>query len=132
MSDAIGLTYWVPESPEHIYDCWLSSKLHSDFTGGEAVIDPVVGGKFSAWDGYIDGKTLELEPRRRFVQSWRTSQFPKDAPDSRLEIRVEAEKEGTRIHLTQTNIPTGQGAMYEEGWQDHYFLPLTKWLLQRS
>ncbi|HZY42176.1 MAG TPA: SRPBCC domain-containing protein, partial [Anaerolineae bacterium] len=90
-----------------------------------AQIDPRVGGAHSAWDGYITGTTLELETDRRIVQSWRTSEFPADSPDSRLEIVLEAVAGGTRLTLKHSNIPAGQGASYESGWAENYFEPMT-------
>src|SRR5579863_5920688 len=75
----------VPASCEDVYLAWLSSELHSAMTGGEAVVDPVVGGQFTAWGDYIVGTTLELEPFHRIVQSWRTSQFNDDDTDSQIE-----------------------------------------------
>jgi activator of HSP90 ATPase len=93
-------------------------------TGGSADIDPRVGGAHSAWDGYITGITLELEPDHRIVQSWRTSEFPADSPDSRLEITLETVSDGTRLTLRHSEIPTGQGASYESGWVENYFQPM--------
>ena len=75
-----------PASPQEIYSTWLSSKGHSAMTGSPATVSAKVGGEFDAWDGYIHGKNLELEPGKRIVQSWRTSEFSADEPDSRIEI----------------------------------------------
>ena len=83
----------------------MDSKKHGEFTGDKAKIDPKVGGKFSAWDGYILGKTLELEPFKRIVQSWRTTEFPKDAPDSKLEVLLETEGKGARVHVDPYQYP---------------------------
>ncbi len=87
-------------------------------TGASAKVTAKVRGKFSAWDGYIEGRTLELVPHRRIVQAWRTTEFPPDAPDSRLEITLKKEKDGTRITIAHSGFPTGQGAGYKKGWID--------------
>lgn len=75
------LSETIEASPERVFDAWMSSEGHTAMTGGEAHIDPSVGGDYDAWDGYISGKTLELEPGRRIVQSWRTAEFATDEPD---------------------------------------------------
>ncbi len=93
-------------------------------TGGAATSEPEVGGACTAWDGYIEGRYLELESPRRIVQTWRTSEFPSDAPDSRLEVRLEAVEGGTRITFVHAGIPEGQGSSYEQGWVDHYLEPM--------
>ncbi len=124
MADSFEVSTVFTVSAERLYRAWLSSDEHGAMTGGAAQIEPTVGGKFNAWDGYITGATLELEPYRRIVQSWRTSEFPADAPDSRLEILLDENADGTRLTLKHSNIPAGQGSGYESGWVDNYFDPM--------
>ncbi len=124
MSDSFEISIVLAASAQKVYEAWLSSHEHSAMTGGAAQISPTVGGTFSAWDGYITGATLELEPYRRIVQSWRTIEFPADAPDSQLEILLEESADGTLLTLKHSNIPAGQGPAYESGWVDNYFDPM--------
>lgn len=121
--DQIELSAEFPLPPERLYNSWLDGHSHGDMTGAGATSDPKPGGKFTAWDGYISGTTLKMEPHHRIVQAWRTLEFPKDSPDSRLEILLAAVSGGTRLTLRHTQIPTGQGPSYFQGWQDHYFAP---------
>ena len=65
----------LPATPQAVYDAWLDSAAHSAMTGSKAKIGNSVGERYTAWDGYIAGKTLELAPGRRIVQSWRTTEF---------------------------------------------------------
>jgi activator of HSP90 ATPase len=117
----------LPASPEAIYNAWLSSEGHTAMTGSPAEVEAEMGGAFKAWDGYIWGKTLEMEPYQRIVQAWRTSEFPEDNPDSRVEILLEETADGTNITLTHTDIPDGQGDGYKQGWEDFYFSPMRKY-----
>ncbi|HEX8791205.1 MAG TPA: SRPBCC domain-containing protein [Polyangiaceae bacterium] len=125
--ETVRLTAVLPASADRVYAAWLDSTEHTRMTGGKAVVDPTVGGEHSAWDGYIEGKTLELEPGRRIVQSWRTSDFPLGAGDSRLEVHLLDVPEGCELTIIHTEIPEGQGARYESGWDDHYFVPMAKY-----
>jgi activator of HSP90 ATPase len=111
-------------TPERLYSAWLDSEQHAAFTGSPAKVDPQVGGSFTAWDGYIQGATLELEPFLRILQSWRTTEFPEDSPDSSLEVLVQEEKGGARLTLIHTQIPDGQAESYRQGWEDYYFQPM--------
>ena len=115
-----------PATAEEIFDGWLSSEGHSQFTGSPAKVEGGSGGKFSAWDGYIWGITLEMERPRRILQAWRTSEFPEESPDSQVEILLEKVKGGTRLTLKHTNIPEGQAEGYKQGWEDFYFKPMMK------
>jgi len=52
-----------------VCNAWLASEGHSKMTGGAAQASAGVGGEFTAWDGYIWGKNLELEPGKRIPKS---------------------------------------------------------------
>jgi uncharacterized protein YndB with AHSA1/START domain len=124
----------LPAEPEQVYRAWLDSAGHTAFTGGQAEVEARVGGRFTAWDGYIEGRTLEMQPpgalssgRLRILQSWRTTEFPAGSPDSRLEVLLEKARGGTRITLKHSDIPAGQGAEYAQGWADHYFTPMMRY-----
>lgn len=124
MTDSIEVEGTIGASPEAIYDAWIDGSGHAAMTGAEAESDSVVGGAFTAWDGYITGTHEALERPHRIVQRWRTSEFPDDAPDSRLEVLLEATDGGTRVRILHTEIPEGQGPSYDQGWVDHYLEPM--------
>jgi activator of HSP90 ATPase len=111
-------------APDRMYAAWLDSDEHTALSGSEASVDPVVGGRYTSWDGYIEGQNLVLEHGRRIVQSWRASDFPDGAPDSRLEVRFEAEKGGTRFVLLHSEVPRDQRDDFEQGWRDYYLEPM--------
>jgi len=127
MSDTISVSAVLPVKRATLYNAWLDSKKHTAFTGAHARVDPKVGGKFSAWDGYITGKTLLLKRGQKIVQSWRTTDFPEGSPDSRLVILFDVTPTGTRIVLEHTDIPDGQGKSYRAGWKDYYFMPMKQY-----
>jgi uncharacterized protein YndB with AHSA1/START domain len=118
------LTCILPAEPEAVYAAWLDSEAHSAMTGARATIGAGVGSHYTAWDGYIHGETLELVPGRRIVQSWRTSEFADDDPDSTIIVELEVTKTGTRLTLTHNGVPDGQTSYEEHGWRDFYFAPM--------
>ena len=124
MKNGFKISAVIPATAAEIYEAWLSTKGHTSMTGSPARVSGKVGGKFTAWDGYIRGQTLALEPDQRIVQAWRTSEFPDDAPDSHLEVSLEKTKGGTRVKITHTDIPAGQANSYKQGWEDFYFKPM--------
>lgn len=127
MKNGFTLKTTLPAQPAQIYKAWLSTKGHSEMTGSPAKVNGRVGGKFTAWDGYIFGTTIELKSNERILQAWRTTEFPEDAPDSRLEISFEESGGGTRVTLTHTNMPKDQIANYRQGWEDFYFQPMSEY-----
>jgi len=113
----------ISTSPEDIYRAWLDSGGHTAMTGGQAVASDQQQAVFSAWDGYISGTNITLEPNRRIVQSWRTTEFEEHEPSSKLEIILEPVSNGTKLTLHHTNLPE-HGMQYQQGWRDHYFDPM--------
>ena len=118
---------FIPAKPVEIYDALLNEEKHSEFTGAKATCDRRVGGKFTAWDGYIKGKNVKLENGRHIIQEWKTTEWPKGFAPSILEFKLRAKGEGTVVELIQTNVPASQAANYKQGWVDYYWTPLKKY-----
>jgi activator of HSP90 ATPase len=131
-SESFNISAQFPISARELYQAWLDSKQHAGFTGAGAQVDPRVGGKFTAWDGYILGKTLELTPYRRIVQAWRTTDFPNGCSDSLVEITLEPVAGGTKLMIKHTGIPEGQGEGYKDGWRQFYFKPMKPYFSGKS
>lgn len=127
MPENIKMSLALNASPDVLFNAWLDSKAHTEFTGSTAEVDPSAGGKFTAWDGYIYGTTLEIEFPRRIVQAWSTTEFPEGAAPSRLELLIEPADGGCQLTLNHTNIPDGQGDDYRQGWLDYYFEPMKEY-----
>jgi activator of HSP90 ATPase len=125
--DSLRVSATFNVSPARVYRAWLNSKEHAAFTGSKAVASAKRLATFSAWDGYIRGKNIELNPPRRIVQSWRASDFPPDAEDSRLEITFVEVKGKTLVTIRHTGIPTGMGRSYKQGWKEFYFTPMKQY-----
>ena len=111
----------IPASPEEVYDAFMDAKKHSAFTGAKAPSDAKVGGEFSAWDGYITGKNLELEKGKRIVQEWITTEWPEGYQPSKFELTFTKVKGGTEITMVHSNIPAEQADEYKQGWIDNYW-----------
>lgn len=117
----------VPASPERVYETWLSSSGHTAMTGADASIDARVGGDYKAWDGYITGQTLALDPGHRIMQSWRTDDFTEDDLDSEIEVLFEAVEDGTRVTIHHSDVPVLQRGYEERGWEENYFVPMQEY-----
>ena len=125
--EAFEVSVILPVMQEDLYRHWISSTEHTNFTGSPAKIDPEINGSFSAWDGYITGKNISMEPFRRIVQSWRTTEFSDEDEDSKLEVLFEAKADQTKLTLRHANIPDGQGNNYKDGWREYYFEPMLEY-----
>lgn len=117
----------IPASPIEVYEAFIDAKKHSEFTGSKATCDPRVGGEFTAWDGYISGKNLELEKEKRIVQEWTTTEWPEGFPPSRLELTFTKVRGGTEILMVHSGVPAKLADDIAEGWNEFYWEPLKKY-----
>lgn len=117
---AFELSVLIPASPQKVYNAWLSSRSHAAFTGMEASISAEEGSAFSAFGNYISGKNISLVPGNRIVQSWRTTDFNEQEPDSTVDISLRETDGKTKLKLRHYNLPAG-GMKYKQGWKDYYF-----------
>jgi activator of HSP90 ATPase len=121
----------IPALPEEVYSALLDPKKHSEFTGSKATGKAEVGAKFTAWDGYISGKILELEKGKRIIQEWITTEWPENYPPSRLELKFQERDGKTELIMIQTDVPVEQKEELEEGWTDFYWNPLKDFFQKR-
>jgi activator of HSP90 ATPase len=113
----------IKATAEKIYSAWLNSEGHTKMTGGEALVSDKEGDIFSAWDGYIEGRNIKLEPFSIIIQTWRTSEFEDKDEDSQIELILRENQGVTEITLIHRNL-TESGEQYRQGWIDNYFEPM--------
>ncbi len=127
MSASIQQTVTFKATPHEVYEALMDSKKHAAFSGGQASISREVGGAYSAYDGYITGKNLELVPDKKIVQSWRAVDWP-EGYFSTVTFVLLPIPEGTRLNFTHTGVPDGTEAEFTQGWIDNYWDPMKKML----
>lgn len=112
-------------SPKIVYNMLMDSKKHSAFTGAPAKISKRVGGKIIAYDGYVEGKNLELKDGKKIVQKWRGSEWPK-GHFSTATFVLEKSGSGTKLIFIQEGVPEDSYAMISKGWKEHYWDKMKK------
>ena len=122
----------IKASPKEVYDARIDPKIHSKFTGSKATGKATVGRSFTAWDGYIHGKTLELEEGKRIVQNWVTSEWPQDFPPSRLELTFKDLGDKTEITMVHSDVPVALEVDLGQGWIDFYWEPLKNYFKKQK
>jgi activator of HSP90 ATPase len=114
-------------SPAQVYGLLMDAKKHAAFTESEVKIVPVVGGAFSAYDGFCFGTFLELVEDRKIVQSWSATDWPK-GHFSTVEYALAPASGGTLLTFTQTGVPEKAFAEMDSAWIEHYWQPMQKML----
>lgn len=121
-------------TPLEVFRALTSSKIHSEVTGSPAKVNARVGGKFTAWDGYITGKNLKLVKAKRIVQEWRTTDWPDDSTSSSiLDISLKQTPNGTELRMKHSNIPSKKLAQdYDDGWHTSYWNPMKEYFRKKG
>jgi activator of HSP90 ATPase len=114
----------IQAKPDEVYDAFIDPKKHSEFTGSKAKGESAIGSEFTAWDGYIQAKNLELEKGKKIVQEWVTTEWPKGFAPSRLVLTFKDLGDRTEITMVNSGVPAMQEADLRQGWIEFYWTPL--------
>jgi hypothetical protein len=95
-------------------------------TGAPAEISPDLGGAFSLFGARIVGRNIELVPRQRLVQAWRSQGWAIGAWSIR-QFRDQGAGSGNPPHSRPHRLPRGFGGIPEDpDGTKHYWEPLKK------
>ena len=113
-------------STHEVYEMLIDSKKHSAFTGGKAVISRKVGGAFSAFDGGLHGKNLELKADKKIMQAWRSDEanWPETTFSRATFTLKKLGKNRTELSFHQSGIPAACYADIKSGWHEYYWIPM--------
>ena len=110
-------------TPHAIYEMLMDSKKHAEIVGSTASISKKVGGKFTVYDGDVEGVNIELVPDEKIVQTWRMGDWPK-GHYSKATFSFKEVDGKTKFTFTQTGVPEEFYEDIKQGWIDYYWTPL--------
>lgn len=125
----IHQTITFPTDALDLYKCIMDARMHSSFTGDEAIIEDKEGTSFSAFGGYITGKNIVLERGRKIIQTWRAEEegWPEDH-FSEVVFIFKNVTGGCELDFFHTAIPEHKAEAIEKGWTAYYWEPLRIYL----
>jgi uncharacterized protein YndB with AHSA1/START domain len=105
----------------------LSAEGKAMATNVPTQISREAGGSFSLFGDHILGRHVELVPNELLVQAWRVADWN---PGVYSIVRFQLTEQGatTRLVFDHTAFPPGQGQHLADGWREHYWEPLVKFL----
>jgi len=108
-------------SPKVVYELLVDSRKHSAFSGEKAVISRKIGGRFSAYSGYISGINVDLNSGKRIVQAWRGTDFPIGVFSMATFNLTSTRDGGTELVLIHRGVPKELIPGIEKGWREYYW-----------
>ncbi len=115
-------------TPARLFEALVDPTQHAAFTGATATGEAEIGAAFTAWDAYIEGRHLVLEPGVRIVQAWRAADWP---PGHWSVVRYDLTQRASGevvVHFEHLGVPNEFVDAIAQGWNDYYWAPLTDWL----
>ena len=131
MRSLITQSIVLPAPAEILYKIYVNSELHAAFTGDPAEIHPEPGGKFTAFNGALNGRIIHVVKSRLVVQTWRSISFNSDDPDTTLILNFSDEGENGRIDMVHMDVPGHEYKGVKKGWSTFYWNPLKAYLSVR-
>jgi len=113
----------IAADPARVYAVLADAEALSALSGMGGVPGRSAGEEFSAFDGHVLGRQVELVPGERIVQAWR---FPVWPPGTYSVVRftLTAEAGGTRLVIDQHGEPEDWHDHVNTNWPTFYLTPL--------
>ncbi len=119
--------YEILARKDQVFEALTEPITISQWSGDEAFMNPVDGGKFSLWSGSIHGENKEVS-EEKIVQNWKE----KDWKNYSTVIFSLNEINGkTILEMKHLDIPDRSFESIDDGWDRYYLGPL-KLLLERK
>jgi uncharacterized protein YndB with AHSA1/START domain len=125
-ADAITASVHVDAPPERVYEYFTRPEAIVSWMGEYALLEAEPGGQFvlDIKGAPVRGRFLELDPPRRLLISWGYSGSGRLPPGaSTVEVRLTADRGGTRVELQHRDLPPGERPGHASGWA-HYLARL--------
>ena len=138
-ADAIHQEVSFSVEPKKIYDVLLDAKQFDEMTrlipsmqtanlgNSPTQISRELGGPFTLFKGHIVGRHVEFIPNRRIVQAWRVVTWDPGIY-SIAKFEMTQQGSGTKLIFDHTGFPVGLAKHLADGWKEHYWEPLQKYL----
>ena len=114
----------IDAPPETVFSYFTDPAKMVEWMGEEATLDPRPGGlcRIAFGRGVAAGSFVEVVHPMRVVFTWGWEERFFDIPpgDTRVEVTLVPDGDGTRVRLAHTKLPPSAVGFHETGWH-HYF-----------
>ncbi|MGZ6519411.1 MAG: SRPBCC domain-containing protein [Bacteroidia bacterium] len=124
-SKTIHLEATIPASPERIYELLINGAKFGNVTGKPGKGAGSEGAYLSLFDGWIQGRQIELIPNKSVIQAWRFKDWDPGI-FSIVRFTLIPEGNNTKLVVDQHLHPVAAHEQVLANWQPFYFDPFIK------
>lgn len=128
MTRPIAQSVTFKASVHELFSMFTDSKKHSAATGAKASVSAKAGAKWTAFDGMLRGRNLEVVRGKMIVQAWRATHWPKTDADSILILFFSDTAAGGKVDLVHVGVPEHDHKGVRKGWPHFYWQPWKAYL----
>jgi len=121
----IHLEVKFPVAPALVYELFTNGAKFGEVTGQPGKGGGSTGAFFSLFDGWLQGRQVELIPNELIAQAWRFMDW-EPGIYSMVRFKLIPEGNGTRLILDQDGVPAAFHEHVKTNWDGFYFAPFRK------
>lgn len=125
-AEPVNASVHIDAPPERVYEYFTRPEATVSWMGEYALLEAEPGGQFvlDIQGVPVRGRFLELDPPHRLLISWGYAGSGHLPPGtSTVEIRLTADRGGTRVELQHRDLPPAERPAHASGWT-HYLARL--------
>ena len=130
MAFDLNLEFRLSGKPARVMELLTDAQLIRKWSGGEAVIENMPGGRFEMFDGWVTGVVIATG-EKELAYTWKTSEWDEDAAPSDVHYTLKGDNQGgTVITVKHTGFPNeAERDSHKTGWSDFFFDPMEDYML---
>ena len=129
MAFNLALEFILSGKPARVMELLTDPVLIRKWSGGAAILENKVGGRFEMFDGWVTGEVLKTS-KNELAYTWKTSDWPEETKPTEVHYLLKADEAGTKVILHHTGFPNeDEMKSHKTGWTDFFFDPMEDFIL---
>lgn len=129
MAFDLTLEFQLSAPPARVMQLLTDAALIRKWSGGEAVLENKVGGRFSMFDGWVNGAVTKTGADE-LAYTWLTTDQPEGSKPTEVHYVLKKHDGGTKVILHHTGFATEEEMKdHRSGWADFFFDPLEDFIM---
>ena len=129
MAFDLALEFILSGKPARVMELLTDPVLIRKWSGGAAILENKVGGRFEMFDGWVKGTVLKTG-KNELAYTWKTSEWLEETKPTEVHYLLKEDEAGTKVILHHTGFPDEEEMKsHKSGWTDFFFDPMEDFIL---